>query len=286
MRFQRGKAMANELHKSNFSLYSNLRGVLVKTTAVDYPNRIASSFFLPGCNLLCPYCQNAALVTGKGLEKEHLCTIEELFAHLEKRKGVIGALVLTGGEPLLHDEIHKIIARAKSLGLLVKLDTNGTLPDKLNSLMQDAAPDFIAMDIKTSPERYAELENKQKIKTPPQLLSTIKANSKQASLNKQNDISAFEENYQSLLEKSISIISKLPADCREWRTVLVPGLVEEKDIDEMAKMLPKDASWQFAQFRPGGCIKSCYDNLTPMTDEKAFSLVSRALKKIPGSAMR
>lgn len=235
------------------------RGVLVKTTAVDYPGRIAAAFFLSGCNLRCPYCQNAALVTGgEGRTPPSLCSIDELFTHLEKRRGVISALVLSGGEPLVTPAASEILSRAKSMGLRVKLDTNGTLPDALERIVQDdrTRPDFIAMDIKTAPARYGEL-----------------CGDKNA-------------DYKSLLEHSISIISAYPRDCREWRTVLVPPLVGESDIGIMAAMLPRDASWQFAQFRPGGCISSDYDTLLPMTDGEAAALVARARRVIPGSVLR
>lgn len=232
-------------------------GSLVKTTAVDYPGRIAASFFMAGCNLRCPYCQNKELVLGGA---EGLCTADDLFRYLEKRRGIIGALVISGGEPLANEAAASLLRRAKSMGLLVKLDTNGTLPDKLAQAVGDEAarPDFIAMDMKTSPDRYGELS--------PRGGGSI--------------------DYTERLRQSIDIISSYPREQREWRTVLVRGLVGVKDIDAMASLLPPDATWQFTQFVPGGCINDDYNRIAPMTDEEAATLVQYAQKTISGARMR
>lgn len=134
-------------------------GTLRKTSLVDYPGLVASVIFLRGCNLRCPYCYNGALLTGAG-DGEGFVTLEELFSHLKKRAKVEQALVVSGGEALLHPNTPQIIEYAHSLGLLVKLDTNGTLPDRLASLIANkaTAPNFIALDFKTSPTRYNELQ--------------------------------------------------------------------------------------------------------------------------------
>lgn len=157
-------------------------GSLIKTTLVDFPGRVSASFFLRGCNLRCPYCYNAELVLtgseGNGSDKNTdgsfsvqahstLSTINELFAHLEKRRNVLSGLVISGGEPLLNEYTPVIIQKAKSLGYKIKLDTNGTLPDTLQKFLCDEnlRPDFVAMDIKTSPHRYAKMLLGQKKKT-------------------------------------------------------------------------------------------------------------------------
>ena len=108
-------------------------GVLVKTTCVDYPGILAGSFFLKGCNLRCPYCYNTGLVLGKDDGTQPLNTVQELFDHLEKRQGILKGLTISGGEPLLNPFTPLIIRKAKELGYLVKLDTNGTLPDELKA---------------------------------------------------------------------------------------------------------------------------------------------------------
>ena len=125
-----------------------------KTSLVDYPGKVASVIFFQGCNLRCPWCYNGELVLGTA---EGLITLDEAFAAIEKRRAVLGGVVLSGGEPTLQKDLGAVIKRIAALGLAVKLDTNGLLPDKLAQILGDPAtrPQFIAMDIKTAPERYA-----------------------------------------------------------------------------------------------------------------------------------
>lgn len=245
-------------------------GVLVKTTCVDFPGRVAGSFFLKGCNIRCPYCYNIGLVLSDseipaGTQTEPLNTVAELFAHLEKRQGILSGLVISGGEPLLNPYTPVIIRKAKELGYKIKIDTNGTLPEKLKSLIEDEAlrPDFIAMDIKTSPARYSTLicgEN--------------------SSFFGNNDY------FQKVLNESAELVTAYPADSREWRTVLVPGLVTKEDIAAMAELLPQDASWQFAQFLNQNCLDPSYNDIYPYSDTEAAELIDYAKTLIPGASLR
>ncbi|MDR1094900.1 MAG: anaerobic ribonucleoside-triphosphate reductase activating protein [Spirochaetaceae bacterium] len=134
----------------------SIRVSLRKTSLVDYPGKVAAVLFFCGCNLRCPWCYNWELIMAP---PEDLTSLEEAFALIEKRKHLLGGVVLSGGEPTLVKELPEIIAMIKSLGLPVKLDTNGMLPDILKKICgnQDTAPDFIAMDIKLPPERYGEI---------------------------------------------------------------------------------------------------------------------------------
>ena len=239
-------------------------GVLVKTTLVDFPGRVAGSFFLKGCNLRCPYCYNTGLVLGND-SVDNFSTINELFAHLEKRQGILSGIVISGGEPLLNPYTKEIILKAKELGYKVKIDTNGTLPEKLSELLDDEQlrPDFVAMDIKTSPERYA--------------TEICASNSKHY-----GDVQYFMD----VLSKSAKLVSALPADSREFRTVLVPPLIKKADIEKIAALLPPDASWQFAQFQNENCLNSSYNNIPPYVDEEISELIDYAKSLIPGAALR
>lgn len=239
-------------------------GVLVKTTCVDFPGRVAGSFFLKGCNLRCPYCYNTGLVLGKE-NGDKLSTLEDLFTHLERRQGILTGIVISGGEPLLNPYTPVIIKKAKELGYKVKLDTNGTLPEELNFFMEnpDLKPDFIAMDLKTSPSRYA----------------TTMANK----VSKFYGNSAY---FEKKVTECAKLVATLPSDCREWRTVLVPGLVTKDDILTMSKLLPQDASWQFAQFQPGNCIDPKYNEIYAYTDAEAQELINYAHSLIPGAVLR
>ena len=133
-------------------------GILIKTTLVDFPGRVAGSFFLKGCNLRCPYCYNIGLVLNDE-SSDNLSTVQELFDHLEKRKNVLSGLVISGGEPLINPYTPLIILKAKELGYKVKIDTNGLQSEKLQFLLdsEKLRPDFIALDIKTTPSRYAQV---------------------------------------------------------------------------------------------------------------------------------
>ena len=252
------------------SLLHTKAGVLVKTTLVDFPGRVASSLFLRGCNLRCPYCYNAGLVLGgKAAADDIYATAEEVFFHLEKRKNVLTGFVVSGGEPLVNPLTPYIIRYAKALGYRVKLDTNGTLPDELNALIEndEMRPDFIAMDIKSSPSRYGEL------------LGSLKTQDKSAAVKTAED-------FFSRIEKTARLTSSLPPSSREWRTVLVPTLVTKRDIREMAALLPSDASWRFAQFRNENCIDPAYNDIAPYSDEEAASLVAYAKTFIKDSELR
>ena len=127
---------------------------LQKTTLLDFPGRVASTVFTGGCNFRCPFCHNASLV----LAPTDISSIpeEEFFNHITKRKGILDGVCITGGEPLLQSDIIEFIKRIKEIGLAVKLDTNGSFPKKLKALIDDRLIDYVAMDIKNSPQRYAE----------------------------------------------------------------------------------------------------------------------------------
>lgn len=126
---------------------------LTKTTLSDYPGRVAAILFTGGCNLRCPYCHNRSLVTDNGSASP--LDEEELFSFLKKRRGVLGGVCISGGEPTLHKDLPDLIGRIKALGYPVKLDTNGSDPVMLGALIHDRLIDYCAMDIKNSPEKYS-----------------------------------------------------------------------------------------------------------------------------------
>ena len=123
---------------------------LQKTTLLDYPGRIACTVFLPGCNLRCPFCHNAALV----LRPCPVIPEEELLSFLETRRRKLDGVCVTGGEPTLHKGLPQLLQAIKDLGFLVKLDTNGTRPHVLKEVLDAGLVNYVAMDIKNSPEKY------------------------------------------------------------------------------------------------------------------------------------
>ena len=217
---------------------------LLKTTLVNYPTHTACAVFLPGCNLRCPYCHNGDLALGK---EEGLVECEEALEHLKKRRGVLDGVVFLGGEPLLHEELGSMVREAKALGYLVKVDTNGTLPDRLAELVRnrDTCPDMIAMDIKTQPAKYFLLQGGE---------------------------------YEGAVRKSILFLV-IETGCGgldvEFRTVLAPGIVDEADIREIATMLlPEKVDWKLNDFAPGNCLDPAWNEKRPLSGEEKECLVA------------
>lgn len=131
----------------------NISGIQ-KLTLLDFPGKLACTVFTSGCNFRCPFCHNASLVL-PGMS-EHIDE-SEVFSFLKKREGILEGVCITGGEPCLQSDLESFIEKVKALGFSVKLDTNGSFPEKLFALLEKGLLDYVAMDIKTSPERYAEV---------------------------------------------------------------------------------------------------------------------------------
>lgn len=126
---------------------------LNKTTLLDYPGCVAATVFVGGCNFRCPFCHNGALVLNPLAQDVH--SEEEILIFLKKRKGILKGVCITGGEPTLHADFLDFISKIKEIGYKVKLDTNGYAPDVLKMLVGDKLVDYVAMDLKNCPDKYA-----------------------------------------------------------------------------------------------------------------------------------
>jgi pyruvate formate lyase activating enzyme len=201
---------------------------LEKFAPKDFPGFIASTVFLAGCNFRCPYCHNSDLV----LRPERLADIPMDFflAYLDSRKGWLEGICVTGGEPLLAEEIESFLIVIKQRGLLIKLDTNGSRPDRLESLLRAELVDRVAMDVKAPLERYREVTG-----------SRVDA----------DDIA-----------RSASILreSGLP---HVFRTTIVPGLIGVEDIEAIGRWLKGAAVYQVQQFSPVGTLDAEYRRIKP-----------------------
>jgi pyruvate formate lyase activating enzyme len=124
-----------------------------KTTLLDYPKHLAATIFLGGCNMRCPFCHNSSLVINAA--SQPVIPVEEVLSFLAKRKNILEGVCITGGEPTLYSDLPEFIAEIKALGLKVKLDTNGTNPTMIKSLVENHLIDYIAMDIKNSKDSYS-----------------------------------------------------------------------------------------------------------------------------------
>lgn len=126
-------------------------GGLTKLTLLDYPGKVAATVFTGGCNLRCPFCHNAALVLGTARRLSEA----EVLAFLDKRRGVLDGICVTGGEPLLQPDLADFLTRVRAMGYRIKLDTNGCFPDRLRDAVRRGLIDYVAMDVKSAPEAYA-----------------------------------------------------------------------------------------------------------------------------------
>ena len=128
-----------------------MRFGLQKLTLLDFPGRVACTVFSAGCNFRCPFCHNASLVN---VQTPLPYSADEIRSFLKKRQGVLDGVCFTGGEPLLGDGVIELALAAKELGYQVKVDTNGSFPERLQKILDEKIADYVAMDIKSSPERY------------------------------------------------------------------------------------------------------------------------------------
>lgn len=124
---------------------------LQKLTLLDFPGKVACTVFLSGCNFRCPFCHNAPL-----LKPTQTLSEDDLLRFLRTRRGLLDGVAVTGGEPLLSSGIEGLLREIKALGFRTKLDTNGSFPDRLEALLREGVVDFVAMDIKNAPKKYAD----------------------------------------------------------------------------------------------------------------------------------
>jgi len=175
---------------------------LQKMTLLDYPGHVACTVFLGQCDFRCPYCHNFELVDGTA---PAVMDEEELFAFLSKRKGLLDGVAVTGGEPCVHRDLPELLRRIREMGFLTKLDTNGNHPDVLKEILDAGLADYVAMDIKNSPGKYA-----MTIGLPALDLSRVK--------------------------ESIALIMAKAPDY-EFRTTVVKEFHEEKDFEGIGELI-------------------------------------------------
>jgi len=137
---------------------------LQKMTLLDFPGQVACTVFLGGCEFRCPFCHNADLLD---MSAPGIMDDDELLEFLKKRKGLLDGVAFTGGEPLLRKDLPELLVRVRDIGYKIKVDTNGDHPDLLKEIVQAGLADYIAMDVKNSPARYAETIGRETFDTAP-----------------------------------------------------------------------------------------------------------------------
>ena len=190
---------------------------LQKMTLLDFPGHVACTVFLGGCDPRCPFCHNYELATG---QVPPVMEEDELFAFLAKRKGLLDGVAITGGEPCLHRDLPEFLAKIRELGFAVKLDTNGTHPDVLREVLERGLADYVAMDIKNSPAKYAMTSG---ISAP----ETVQGPG-MPQAGAQDVVPAF----VGAVRESVRLLMESGADY-EFRTTVVDELHEESDFEEI-----------------------------------------------------
>lgn len=220
---------------------------LMKTTLLDFPGRVACTVFLPGCNMRCPFCHNPRVVFGK----DEIIPTEDVLSFLKKRQGVLDGVCITGGEPTLYGGALKaFIKEIKSLGFLVKLDTNGTSPSLLRELFSEGLLDYVAMDIK----------------------SALTKEAYETACGCAVDLDSIKE--------SIALISESGADY-EFRTTVVSEIHTEDDILSAARCLAGKKRYFLQSFVDSGDLIEKEIVFSEMDKEKMLDIAKKASVFVP-----
>ncbi|MCD6402527.1 anaerobic ribonucleoside-triphosphate reductase activating protein [bacterium] len=214
-------------------------GGLQKLTLIDYPQRLACTVFLVGCNFYCPWCYSKELVLPEEIKKWPKIPQKEFFSFLRERKGFLEGVVLCGGEPTMNKDLPSFVKKIKKLGYLIKLDTNGSNPKMVKELIDKKLIDYVAMDVKLPKERYPEVFGKRiKIKD---------------------------------IEKTIKILKEGGIDY-EFRTTVVPTVLEREDILKIARWISPAKKYFLQNFRAEKTVDPQFEKIKPYPQEFLVSL--------------
>ena len=222
---------------------------LQKLTLLDYPGEVACTVFTQGCNLRCPFCQNPDLVLPELFAGEGSLPEETFFDYLERRRGKLSAVVVSGGEPTLHRDLPAFLSRIRDAGYLVKLDTNGLRPEGLEKILEEGLVDYVAMDVKNSPGRYALTcgleQDAEDMAAGPEHFAPAALGNASAAEGCESAGGLWER-----AKRSIDLLKESPA-AGEFRTTVALGLHTVEDIKEMAVCLAGSRPWYLQQFVAG-----------------------------------
>lgn len=222
---------------------------LQKLTLLDYPGHLACTVFTGGCNFRCPFCHNASLVTGEGSESY---TDEEILDFLKKRTGMLEGVAITGGEPLLQRDIADFIRAVKKMGYRIKLDTNGSFPEKLVDLINEGLCDYVAVDIKNAPYKYAET------------------------------VGRLGYEYDRIAE-SVEFLMNCGVEY-EFRTTVVAELHTAEDIENIGKWIKDAKRWYLQSFVDSGDLIS--PNMHGVSKEMMQQYIEIARKYVSNAELR
>lgn len=223
---------------------------LQKLTLLDYPGRVACTVFTGGCNFRCPFCHNAPLVLPERLARDS--SEEAVLAFLSKRRGVLDGVAVTGGEPLLHRDIGAFLEKVKAQGFSVKLDTNGSFPDRLRALVSAGLVDRVAMDVKNSPALYE--------KTAGAAV----------------DMAAIARSRDFLLSGAVDY---------EFRTTVVKGLHTKESLMDAARWIRGAKEYYLQQFKDSGDVLAI-EGLGAFSEKEMHALADAAAEFVPSVQVR
>ena len=223
---------------------------LQKMTLVDYPGKVAAILFTGSCNFRCPFCQNASLVLDPA--SEPVIPDDEIFSYLNKRKGMLEGVVVTGGEPTVHQDLLEFMARIKDLGYSVKLDTNGYRPDILRRAVEGGYADYVAMDVKNSLTHYAATAGVKSL-------------------------------YTGLIQESISFLMEGHVPY-EFRTTVVRELHSDEDFEEIGRMCAGCSSYFLQTYSDRGDIMA--PGFTPPSPDDMERYIGILRKSIGNVSLR
>lgn len=222
---------------------------LQKLTLLDYPGKMAATVFTYGCNLRCPFCHNALLVTE---ESYGGIDTDEVLSFLSKRKGMLEGVCVTGGEPLLQPDIEDFLKAIKDMGFSVKLDTNGTFPKKLKDVVGKGLVDYVAMDVKNCRDKYTLTSGKTCM-----------------------DLSAVDESIKFLLSGEIEA---------EFRTTVVKNFHTEEDLLKITDWISGCDRYFLQQFVDSGNLID--QSLEGYTDSELTAIYKQVKRKLPVTKLR
>ena len=211
-------------------------GGFQRFSLIDYPDKICAIVFTQGCNFRCPYCHNPELVDPKkfGIELKE----DEILSFLDRRRGKLDAVTITGGEPLLQSDLSPFLSAIKRLGYLIKLDTNGSFPLRLKKIIDLKSVDYIAMDIKTSLDKYEYVIKRKIDKT--EILDSIRL----------------------IMDSGLDY---------EFRTTIVKALFEKDDCYKIGQLIQNSRLYVLQKFVPSKTLDDIFLDMKSCTDEELDS---------------
>jgi len=209
-------------------------GGVHKTSLIEFPGYLSAVVFVQGCTFRCPYCHNPELVDPRRFSA--LMPWEEVRAFLLRRRGLLQAVVFSGGEPLAQEDLLEKIEEVRHLGFAVKVDTNGSLPDRLALLLEKGVLDAVAMDIKGSPQRYAEVAG------VPVEMEAVAA--------------------------SVRLILGAKAVWHEFRSTVVKRFFSEEDVRAIGQFVAGARRFALQRFRPGNTVDPSLGDADVCSDEE------------------